>query len=334
MSSEQARLKAENPGVQPTKNNQLSGALKKGHPLVFVRGIQKQITREEVRDYLSNFGQVLYFSMPFYHHPRDHKGFAKAYFSRAEEVDKVLSKEHHEIRDTSLTILPWVKKNEFVTRKEQSSEGKVFIEFLEPISDQELSDYFKKFGKILHIGKKVNSLPHHAARGCGFVIFVDSKSANIALAEGTIHEIGGKTVYLYQNKSSGFLGSKRNCSLRSEHDIFAGSLRQVQPKKKQACYLQMFHPDPFFSIKDAKSWRLHAKTDNCHCQRALTNNKVIVGTHAALNGSFASSHFTKPTSNRWHHLNVKENHYDHNNLFFRRVLSSKVSVHPLRNPAL
>lgn len=317
MSSRHAVLKARDSGIVPTEAVGQISRDRIGCPLVFVGSIPRQITRADVRAYLSSFGDLNYFSMPYYLYPDNHKGFAKVYFCSIEAAQAILRQETHTIKDLPIAVLPWVGKHKFVSRKEQPSAAKLFAKFSEPVPESDLLEYFEQFGRVERIEIKMN-YKTKALRNFGFIIFQKASSAGKALSRSTLHVIKGKEVNLSPSKSANELSLKSKKSPMKPAQGYTDSLDPLTAKRSigsSSDHSYERHPiETSFPV--SSTIRGAVMTSRQHL-------------HPVSYPAGPANHVTKPNSSQWHHHRVDSNHRDSENLLFKKVVRRNV-VLPMR----
>lgn len=289
----------------PTKVSDQKEVRNPEHPLIFIGGIPKQVTRSDIQTYLSRFGKLKYFSMPYHLFPDNHKGFAKAFFKCMDIAQGFLNIKDHKVKGMQVAVLPWVGKKKFVSRKEQPSTAKLFMKFKEPVSEVDLVQYFCKFGAVERIDLKMNYKTQEQ-RGFGFILFSNSEDATAVLRFSTSHLIRGNEILMSSSKSTTEL-----CSNSKQKE-------QADPNKPSNQDISSYSQKiPFCSSVSS----IHLQSG--YKKEFQTNPVRRVGSKGSQPVSEyygkPKDHFTKPNSRKWNHERVDFNHKDTANLLFKKA---------------
>lgn len=355
MSSRQHLTKAREEAVPlPSTVAEVSRSGRRGrqdHPLLYVGDISKKISRAEVHRYLSKFGEISYFSMPFYLCPDNHKGFAKVYFSNIQATDAILRTKCHRIKNRMITVIPWEGKGQLVSKKEDPSENKVFFRFKKTIPEAELMEYFSQFGPVDKIDIRYYNRTK-VSRDFGFIVFRDVSSTSELLSKENPHMIIGKEVFVSPSKSTAELHllSERRLKRQSEIMAAVNSKTQYQAESIESSGKDCSEQDTFpkslsGSIRQQLPDRPVSTTERTSpfnprqspVSKGLLGSipsrnppspvsKRLLGDLPSRNPQFPVSthfrpaeHLVKPSSSRWHHEIVDFNHFDCNNLTFKKL---------------
>lgn len=315
MSSRRNVLKPSIQACQPTDDFDAAKATKQDHPVIFLGGIPKQVTRSELLYYLESFGKLNYFSMPYFKHPDNHKGFAKVYYSRQEAAAEVLRLENHKVMGLPIAVLPWVGKKKFISKKEKPSSCKLFLKFKRSVSEAELMKYFTTFGSVEKLEIKMNYKTHEP-RDFGFIQFYDPSCSTAVMELGPLHLVNGKEVFLSYSKSAAELGqehSKKNSN---------STTRKNEKKQTTSLNTSTIRRSPQMPKKDKIGIYQHnATSSQLPVSYSSQNSLVHLQTPLPLSGAYPEDvmyHLTKPNSHGWNHEKVYYNHLDQDNLVFRK----------------
>ncbi|CAF3137191.1 unnamed protein product [Rotaria sp. Silwood2] len=181
---------------------------------LFVGGLTWDTTQEDLREYFSNFGNILDCSIK--HDPTTgrSRGFAFLIFDRKDIVDKILSQNEHFVKGRKIDPKPAHRRlavtnnnnnnnnhhHHMSTSSSSSSSNsisnnnrKVFIGGLDPhFSDVQLKEYFSKFGIIEDIDLPYDKEKNERRPFC-FISFQNEQSAQEVLRLQR-HTIGDITV--------------------------------------------------------------------------------------------------------------------------------------------
>ncbi|XP_050998549.1 CUGBP Elav-like family member 1-A [Acomys russatus] len=142
---------------------------------MFIGGLSEELNKQVLREYLSQFGEIIDFIIKIDKKTRLSRGFGFVLFKDSSTVDKVLRVKDHEVNG---------KKIECKRAKalhSQVSIKKVFLGGLNPqVSEEKIRAYFGTFGQIEAI-----ELPLHSdtkeRRAFGFIKYMEENSARMVL---------------------------------------------------------------------------------------------------------------------------------------------------------
>ncbi|CAF0792106.1 unnamed protein product [Didymodactylos carnosus] len=152
---------------------------------VFVGGLSPDTKMEDLCEYFAKFGVVESATVKFDKSGRS-KGFGFVLFEDRDTTDKVYSHDLHVIRGKRVDT-------KSAHRRDQALARKVFVGGLDTeVSDNELHEYFSKFGKIAQIEAPMDKIKQKRRPFC-FILFENEQSAEDVLQQQR-HTIGGKQV--------------------------------------------------------------------------------------------------------------------------------------------
>jgi squid-like protein len=170
---------------------------------LFVGGLTWDTTQDDLREYFSNFGNILDCSIK--HDPTTgrSRGFAFLVFDRKDIVDKILSQSEHFVKGRKVDPKPAHRRlamtgnnNNNVSSSSSSMSNnnrKVFIGGLDPnFPDVQLREYFSQFGTIDEIDLPYDKEKNERRPFC-FISFQNEQSAQEVLRLQR-HTIGDITV--------------------------------------------------------------------------------------------------------------------------------------------
>lgn len=199
---------------------------------IFIGGIPKQADKDELVEYLSQFGEVVNISMPFRGVQANHKGFAKVLFSSGLDTDRFLSCPEHLICNMKIGASRWVSKLDHVSLKESPTENKLFIRIEGNLSESELLEYFRCYGKVESIEIKLNYRTGQL-RDIGFVTFENPESAALVVEKGENHQVHGSKVLVQFSMTKGDLAKafKQSQNIKSVQSLHSKDEDKCQPLK-------------------------------------------------------------------------------------------------------
>ena len=312
-------------------NNPQDNAYQQGrcnHPFIFLGGIQRQITRNHVLNYVKQFGEVRYFALPFEREkPDSHKGFAKLQFFSANDTASFLSIPKHKIKEHEIGVSEWVAKTKHVTKHKNSADFRLFFTYKSKILDSDIFTYFSNFGTVKMIDMKSNYKTKENG-DFGFVTFKAAHEVDRILEAGNAHFISGKRIVIFPNRpedciqKTQFKSSKKtvNVNLDSSNIVAGPSYRSREiVKKEHIPYitstkdgLQLPESDTKMGIQLLQTGSLSLLENNLLAKR----QQILLKSQYARNCSDL-----KPTSSRWQHLVVSDRHLK-SNLLFRTLKCS------------
>ncbi|CAF0778839.1 unnamed protein product [Adineta steineri] len=172
---------------------------------LFVGGLTWDTTQDDLREYFSNFGNILDCSIK--HDPTTgrSRGFAFLIFDRKDIVDKILSQNEHFVKGRKVDPKPAHRRLAMNNNNQMSSlsssslsslsnnNRKVFIGGLDPnFPDTQLREYFSQFGTIDEIDLPYDKEKNERRPFC-FISFQNEQSAQEVLRLQR-HTIGDITV--------------------------------------------------------------------------------------------------------------------------------------------
>lgn len=311
---------------------------------LFVGGIPKQASREEVFNFLSSYGYIASFSMPYNGIPSNHKGFAKVMFSAIEETNNFLSVKNLTLKGLSIGAKLWESKTEHISLREMPAENKLFLRMRSPISISELEEYFSQFGEIDTIELKKDYKTNNQ-RKIGFVIFKSSQAAKVALELGRAHLIANNKILVQASKSkqeiANYIKIQKKTQQKPTKTMKMKYLNADYPSiEDQICKnaeladrqlnykissfgnssqepIGQLDPKPsnirtVSSIQGISKWNMKGQTGN-----QVSSSKLRRAQPVSKNPDTDSSESAKPCSKNWNHASVIQNHRSTNNLVFR-----------------
>ncbi|XP_053500750.1 heterogeneous nuclear ribonucleoprotein D-like isoform X1 [Ictalurus furcatus] len=162
--------------INASKNQQDDGKM-------FIGGLSWDTSKQDLKDYLSKFGEVLDCTIKTDPMTGRSRGFGFVLFKDAQSVDRVLEIKEHKL-DGKL-IDP--KRAKAMKGKEPPK--KVFVGGLRPeTSEEQIREYFGSYGDIENIELPVDSNTNER-RGFCFVTYVDEEPVT-KLLENRYHNVG------------------------------------------------------------------------------------------------------------------------------------------------
>lgn len=317
-------------------------------PALFVGGIPKQANREEVFDYLTSFGTLVSFSMPYNGIPSNHKGFAKITFSTIQETEYFLALKNLTLKGLPIGVKLWESKAEHISLKEMPSENKLFLRMRSQFSMPELETYFSQFGEIDSIQFKTDYKTNNQ-RKIGFVIFKSPEAAKLALELGRTHIIDGNKVMVQESKSRQEIAKYIKTQKKSESKVKnkkkkAPTSTEYLSIEEQFCKQaaidegQLHYKLPSFGSSNQESFDYYetqlqlknycsyenmpdqdSRQKNPHFKKNEVSVKIRRAQPVPKLPDTGSSDAIKPCSKNWHHSSVIQNHKFADNLVFRII---------------
>lgn len=149
---------------------------------IFVGGIPKEATQNDIYNYFKIFGEILRIDLKSDHIINQNRGFGFLLFKEKKVIDLVLEKKPHFIFNKQIEVELAIPKKE-ITKSEIIKEKKEIIDFSDRklyvkglknyITEKDLVNCFSKFGKIDECFIKRNK---NISRGFGFIIFKNKQS--------------------------------------------------------------------------------------------------------------------------------------------------------------
>ncbi|XP_062870186.1 heterogeneous nuclear ribonucleoprotein D-like [Trichomycterus rosablanca] len=162
--------------INASKNQEDDGKM-------FIGGLSWETSKEDLKIYLSTFGEVLDCTIKTDPMTGRSRGFGFVLFRDAISVDKVLELKEHKL-DGKL-----IDPKRAKAMKQKEPPKKVFVGGLHPeTSEEEVRQYFGSFGEIENIELPVDTSTN-GRRGFCFVTYVDEEPVK-KLLENRYHQIG------------------------------------------------------------------------------------------------------------------------------------------------
>ena len=327
--------------------------------MIFIGGIPKQATREDMAAYVENFGSLVYFSMPFDVDPDQHKGFAKVVFNSVAEEEYFLGQPRHTFLNIDMGVKKWIAKENHLSFKEKPSECKIFFRFSRPITHEQAFNNFRQFGQVYDLEIKMNYRTNEI-RDFGFVTFTSVTDARNLLDHGLSHNIEGARVKLeyskhdFEVKQSSCVKnntSNKNSSI-DEYlctDITKDCQKKAKNSKKSAlqvyplaeCFLQVYplaevfktsFEEEFYPVKYEnvnRSYNIFETSNYTKFEeRSDTTNQFMQTRKERLplyqSKTKAMIDRLKPTSHNWTHHYIEMNQASENLIF--RISKSQMRL--------
>ncbi|KAI8641178.1 hypothetical protein BD408DRAFT_418525 [Parasitella parasitica] len=153
---------------KPTASNSDEGKM-------FIGGLNWETTDENLRQYFSQFGEVL--DCVVMRDPTTHRsrGFGFLTMKDNSAIDKIVSQDHHNLDGKR------IDPKRAIPRDEQDKTEKIFVGGISPeVNEEEFREFFTQFGKVLDATLMMER-DTGRPRGFGFVTFEDSKGVEEAL---------------------------------------------------------------------------------------------------------------------------------------------------------
>lgn len=153
---------------------------------IFIGGLSEFTTRETVFDYFSKFGEV-YSVYIMYDKLKRSRCFGFVNFANKESIDEILKSAHY-IENKLIDCKPAqakLKKDFIKEVNEESKEGifyknKIFVGGIADLSENEISDYFDKIGKVSKVVIMKDKITK-ISRGFAYVSFVEESTIDKVL---------------------------------------------------------------------------------------------------------------------------------------------------------
>ncbi|KAI9483593.1 MAG: hypothetical protein EXX96DRAFT_558835 [Benjaminiella poitrasii] len=142
---------------------------------IFVGGLSWDTTDENLRQYFSQFGEVVKCTIMRDPMTQRSKGYAFLTMSDKSAVDNVMNQEQHSLDGKK------IDPKRAISREEQEKTEKIFVGGIPPeVTEEEFRNFFSQFGTVLNatlIMERDTGRP----RGFGFVTFESSKGVDAVL---------------------------------------------------------------------------------------------------------------------------------------------------------
>ncbi|KAI6211296.1 hypothetical protein M3Y96_00418600 [Aphelenchoides besseyi] len=175
-----------NSSEQPAKLNNDDERLCK----IFIGGLATETVKESLRDYYSQFGEVVDSVVMYDLYTQRSRCFGFITFANKEAVDEAMNHRPHIIDDKKVDAKRAVPRSEQTLRGETNvSTNRLYVcGITEQLSEETLRDYFNKFG---HVEKTNIVLDKHTGkpRGFAYVHFDDFDSVDKCVLYNKFHNI-------------------------------------------------------------------------------------------------------------------------------------------------
>ena len=189
--------------------NETSEAPNSEVSLIFIGGIPKEVSKNDLLEYISEYGQLERFSVPFRGIRKHHKGFAKVLFSSATEMNAFLACPRHVLGNVAVGVSKWFSKFDNHSLNLNPTENKIFFRFKGDINQKDLYQYFSRFGIVESFHEKIN-YKTNMSKNFGFVTHTNPESALILLDQGLEHVVKGASLLVQLSKSKSGLTKSSN----------------------------------------------------------------------------------------------------------------------------
>ncbi|EQL04000.1 heterogeneous nuclear ribonucleoprotein HRP1 [Ophiocordyceps sinensis CO18] len=189
---------------------------------MFIGGLNWETTDESLRDYFSQFGEVVECTVMRDSSTGRSRGFGFLTFKDAKTVNIVMVKEH--FLDGKI-----IDPKRAIPRDEQEKTSKIFVGGVsQETTDQEFKDYFAQFGRVVDATLMMDK-DTGRPRGFGFVTF--ESEAGVDACINVPLEIHGKPVEVKKAQPRGNLreeeeAAKRNKFRKSDEQAAQGAMGQ------------------------------------------------------------------------------------------------------------
>lgn len=292
---------------------------------LFIGGIPRKASQAEVKRYLTGYGPLAKFSMPYSKYAPGHNGYCKVVFADLSVSVLFLTKNDHVIRNTSVGVSIWVKREEFTTHKEQPSENKIFFKFKNSLTESEVKNFFEQYGSVESVSIKLNRVTDRI-RDFGFVVFDSAITANKILAMNTEFLVNNKIVRVYPSRSQNDLNvinEEPYCNKKQRQSaLFVSDCPQkldTGSKNVNSPPLSSHSLKPDINNEPLNHANYHFKisTSNMYPQDTTSRQARVPTVLSAPVSMLAKHHSMKPCSRGWHHHTALNNsNDDHSNIRF------------------
>ena len=138
--------------------------------LVFLGGLPLNATREEVQEYLEQFGPLDKLILPKDVSTKKIKGYGKALFIDRAGALRALATSCHEIRGMKFGVSPWIDPTCYNQIKTEMAQRKVYVKHRPQHSKEALLAYFEQFGHVEAIDMRL-SFSSNKSRNFCYVLF-------------------------------------------------------------------------------------------------------------------------------------------------------------------
>lgn len=148
--------------------NKRSEATNSEVSLIFIGGIPKEVSKNDLLEYISEYSQLERFSMPFRGIRKHHTGFVKVLFRSATEMNAFLACPRHVLGNVAVGVFKWFAKFDNHSLNLNPTENKIFFRFKGGIKQKDLYQYFSRFGMVESFHEKIN-YKTNISKNFGFV---------------------------------------------------------------------------------------------------------------------------------------------------------------------
>ncbi|KAF4982624.1 hypothetical protein FZEAL_1790 [Fusarium zealandicum] len=174
---------------------------------MFIGGLNWETTDQSLRDYFSQFGEVVECTVMRDSSTGRSRGFGFLTFKDAKTVNTVMVKEH--FLDGKI-----IDPKRAIPRDEQEKTSKIFVGGVsQETSDQEFKDYFAQFGRVVDATLMMDK-DTGRPRGFGFVTF--ESEAGVDACINVPLEIHGKPIEVKKAQPRGNLREEEEAQRRSK----------------------------------------------------------------------------------------------------------------------
>ncbi|KAI8354169.1 hypothetical protein BD560DRAFT_407787 [Blakeslea trispora] len=142
---------------------------------MFIGGLNWETTDESLRDYFSQFGQVVECTVMRDPLTQRSRGFGFLTMKENADVDKIVSQDHHHLDGKR------IDPKRAIPREEQDKTEKIFVGGISPeVNEEEFRQFFTQFGTVLDATLMLER-DTGRPRGFGFITFESSQGVEEAL---------------------------------------------------------------------------------------------------------------------------------------------------------
>src|SRR3990167_7163393 len=161
--------------------------------LVFLGGLPLNASREEVQEYLEQFGPIDKLILPKDLSTKKIKGYGKALFIDKSGALRALAMSCHEIRGMKFGVSPWIDPTCYNQIKNEMAQRKVYVKHRPQHTKEALLAYFEQFGHVEAIDMRL-SFSSNKSRNFCYVLFESEQVAHRVVSRRNHNLLGSPLV--------------------------------------------------------------------------------------------------------------------------------------------
>ena len=211
---------------------------------IFVGGLSSSMTAEELKKEMSVFGAISTSRILYYRDGRP-RGFGFVTFEADEVTQAIVEKKFINLSNCVVECKLAVSKVESKQLSEKAVLRKVIAEGLESLPEEELSNYFSKFGAVTKVrfAHKKNELKEVSLdTSKAIVTFKTEESAQCCIEHGSLHQILDSLISVTAASTNSVQSGAQGLSEAGTHYSASSSSRDIKKSPQSSEFSKQAPP--------------------------------------------------------------------------------------------